>query len=179
MQVCGSRVVVVGLGRSGVAAAELLLARGARVIANDSAPRAEMSPRALLLGERGAELVLGAHPECIFADADFAVVSPGVPGFPALSAFEGAGREVLGELELASRFARVPIVLIGGTNGKSTTTALVGAMLAEGGEKAFVGGNFGTPASEAVGADHSVWVLESQAFRPSACPRCTPGRTRS
>src|SRR5580692_3532180 len=121
MDVRGKTAVVVGLGRSGVAAANLLLSRGARVVATDSAPRDRLSPAALALGEKGAELVLGGHPDAIFAHADLAVVSPGVPTFAALEAFEASGREVIGEMELASRYVSAPIALVGGSNGKSTT----------------------------------------------------------
>src|SRR5579863_1670452 len=150
MDVRGKAAVVIGLGRSGVAAANLLLSRGARVVATDSAPRERMSAPALALEEKGAELVLGGHPDAIFARADFAIISPGVPSFPAIEAFEATGREVIGELELASRYVSAPIALIGGSNGKSTTTALSGALLAAAGKKTFVGGNFGTPLAEAV-----------------------------
>src|SRR5579871_808048 len=104
MDVAGLGAVVVGLGRSGVAAAELLLARGAKVVGTDSAPREKASAAALALEAKGATLALGGHPEAIFAGADLAVVSPGVPSFPALEAFERSGREAIGELELASRY---------------------------------------------------------------------------
>jgi UDP-N-acetylmuramoylalanine--D-glutamate ligase len=170
MDVSGKTAVVVGLGRSGVAAAELLLTRGARVIGTDSAPRDKASSAALALEGKGAALALGGHPEAIFAGADFAVVSPGVPSFPALDAFERSGREVISELELASRFFSGPIVLIGGTNGKSTTTALVGAMLEAAGRRALVGGNFGTPPAEVVGEPYELWVLEISSFQAERVP---------
>ena len=170
MDVHGKTAVVIGLGRSGVAAASLLLARGARVIATDAAPRDRASKEALALEQRGAELTLGGHPAEIFERADLAVISPGVPSFRALEAFERSGREVIGELELASRFVVAPIVLIGGTNGKSTTTALTGAMLAEGGRRVFIGGNFGTPLAEAVDEPWDVIVLEISSFQAERVP---------
>ena len=163
MDLRGSLAVVVGLGRSGVAAANLLLDRGARVVANDGAPRDRLSEAALALEGRGATLALGGHDPAIFTGVDRVVVSPGVPSFPALEAFEASGREVIGEMELASRFVTAPIVLIGGTNGKSTTTALIGAMLAEGGQRVFVGGNFGVPLAEVVDQAEAVADLLSQA----------------
>src|SRR5207237_317789 len=153
MDLRGTSAVVVGLGRSGVAAANLLLDRGAKVTANDSATRDKLGPAALALEARGATLALGGHDPAIFAPADRVVISPGVPSFPALEAFEQSGREVIGEMELASRFVRAPIVLVGGTNGKSTTTALVGEMLGQDGRRVFVGGNFGTPLAEVTGED--------------------------
>jgi UDP-N-acetylmuramoylalanine--D-glutamate ligase len=170
MDVAGKTAVVVGLGRSGVAAANLLLARGARVIATDAAPREKASAPALALEEKGASLALGGHPDAIFAGADFTVVSPGVPSFPALEAFERSGREVIGELELASRWFAGPIALIGGTNGKSTTTALAGAMLSAAGRGTFVGGNFGIPPAEVVGQPFDVWVLEISSFQAERVP---------
>jgi UDP-N-acetylmuramoylalanine--D-glutamate ligase len=170
MDVSGRTVVVVGLGRSGVAAASLLLDRGARVVAADAAPREEASAAALALEARGATLALGGHPDALFEAADLAVISPGVPSFPAIEAFERRGHEVIGELELASRYYGGPIVLIGGTNGKSTTTALVGAMLEADGRRTFVGGNFGTPPAEVVGQPFDVWVLEISSFQAERVP---------
>jgi UDP-N-acetylmuramoylalanine--D-glutamate ligase len=120
MDVRGKTAIVIGLGRSGVAAARLLLSRGAKVIANDAAPIDRWSPEARALESAGAALSPGGHHHADLACADLAVISPGVPGFPALDAFEASGREVIGEMELASRFASAPIVLVGGTNGKST-----------------------------------------------------------
>ena len=98
------------------------------------------------------------------------VVSPGVPSFPELEAFEKSGREVIGELELASRFFTTPIALIGGTNGKSTTTALVGAILDASGKSVFVGGNFGTPLCEVVDQNFDVLVLEISSFQAERVP---------
>jgi UDP-N-acetylmuramoylalanine--D-glutamate ligase len=170
MELSGKTAVVVGLGRSGVAAANLLVARGARVIATDAAPREKASAAALALEGRGVELALGGHPAASFAHADFVVVSPGVPAFPALVAFEQSGREVVGELELASRLIEGPIVLVGGTNGKSTTTALVGAMFEASGRRTFVGGNFGTPPAEVIGQPFDVWVLEISSFQAERVP---------
>jgi len=170
MDVAGKTVVVVGLGRSGVAAARLLLGRGAKVVGTDAAPRERTSAAALALEEAGATLALGGHPDAIFRGASFVVVSPGVPSFAALEAFEASGREVIGELELASRWFDGPIALIGGTNGKSTTTALAGAMLEAAGGRVFVGGNFGTPPAEVVGQPFDVWVLEISSFQAERVP---------
>ncbi len=166
---------MIGLGRSGVAAARLLLARGATVIANDAAPIERWSESARSLEAAGAIVVPGGHHHADFANADFVVVSPGVPSFAALDAFELtargiAGREVIGEMELASRFVTAPIVLVGGTNGKSTTTALTGEMLQKAGKKTFVGGNFGTPLAEVVDEAWDVLVLEISSFQAERVP---------
>jgi len=170
MDLRGKTAIVIGLGRSGVAAASLLLSRGARVIASDAAPREKLSAAAIALEQRGAEIVAGGHPDAIFARADLVVISPGVPSFPALDAFERSGREVIGEMELASRLVTAPIALIGGTNGKSTTTALVGEMLRAAGKKTFVGGNFGQPLAEVVGEPWDVIVLEISSFQAERVP---------
>ncbi len=175
MEVREKTAIVIGLGRSGVAAARLLLARGATVIANDAAPIERWSESARALEAAGAILVPGGHHHADLANADFVVVSPGVPSFAALDAFELmargiAGREVIGEMELASRFVTAPIVLIGGTNGKSTTTALTGEMLQRAGKKTFVGGNFGTPLAEVVDEAWDVLVLEISSFQAERVP---------
>ena len=175
MQVKDKTAIVIGLGRSGVAAARLLLSRGAQVIANDAAPIEKWSDAARSLEQAGATLVPGGHHHADFANADFVVISPGVPGFAALDAFEMtglgiAGREVIGEMELASRFVTAPIVLVGGTNGKSTTTALTYEMLKRAGKKTFIGGNFGQPLAEVVDEPWDVLVLEISSFQAERVP---------
>ena len=170
MDVRGKSVVVVGLGRSGVAAASLLLARGAHVVGVDASPREKVAAATIALEARGARLSLGGHDPAVFAAADLVVISPGVPSFPELEAFEKSGREVIGEMELASRFVDAPIVLIGGTNGKSTTTALTFAILEAAGKRTFIGGNFGTPLSEVTGEPWDVIVLEISSFQAERVP---------
>ncbi len=167
----GKTVLVIGLGRSGIAAARLCLAKGARVTGTDAAPRERLPSEALALESEGAAIVAGGHPASLFDGTDLVVISPGVPSFAALEAFEKAGGEVIGELELAARFFEgTPIALIGGTNGKSTTTALVHAMLEASGKKAFIGGNFGTPLAEVVGQSFDVIVLEISSFQAERVP---------
>jgi UDP-N-acetylmuramoylalanine--D-glutamate ligase len=91
-------------------------------------------------------LALGGHPQEIFSTADLIVVSPGVPlNLPQLTVASNKGVPLIGELELASRFLQIPVVAISGTNGKTTTTALVGDMLRNNGQRVFVGGNIGNP----------------------------------
>lgn len=170
MDVRGKTAIVIGLGRSGVAAARLLLSRGAKVVVNDAAPLEKWSPDARALGDEGASLVPGGHHHADFANADFVVISPGVPSFAALDAFEASGREVIGEMELGARFTTAPIVLIGGTNGKSTTTALTGEMFLAAGHKTFVGGNFGVPLCEVVGEAWDWLVLEISSFQAERVP---------
>jgi UDP-N-acetylmuramoylalanine--D-glutamate ligase len=146
----GRRVLVVGLGRSGVAAAQLCAARGARVTVTDSRAAGDLGV-ALAALPPGVERALGGHPPAVFMAADLIVLSPGVPEIPPLVAARQAGVAVTGETELASRFVTATLVAITGTNGKSTTTTLCGAILGETGHPTFVGGNLGQPLAEAVG----------------------------
>lgn len=167
----GKTVVVVGLGASGRSAVEFLLRRGARVIGTDSAPADKVPDVARKLG---CELVLGGHAGVDFNAADLIVVSPGVPHFPALAAAEDAGVEVIGETELASRGLDAPILAIGGTNGKSTATVLLGHLLEGADLKVFVGGNLGEPACEAPDQDVDAVVLEVSSFQMERVPTFRP-----
>jgi UDP-N-acetylmuramoylalanine--D-glutamate ligase len=147
MQLSGKQVVVIGLGKSGIAATRLCASLGARVTATDSAPTEKLSPD---VAQLPAELVLGSHDGVDFEHADLIVVSPGVANFPRLVEAEASGVPVIGELALAASFIRAPLLLVGGTNGKSTTTSLLGDLLKAAKLRVFVGGNLGTPAAEAV-----------------------------
>lgn len=159
----GKLAVVVGLGASGRAAAELLCAHGARVIVNDRASRASLGERATSLSKLGVELVLGTHEGDFWAQADLVVISPGVPAFPELALATRA--EIIGETELASRYLAAPLLAIGGTNGKSTVTTLVGHIVEAAGLRAFVGGNLGDPACDAPGQAPDVVVFEVSSFQ--------------
>jgi UDP-N-acetylmuramoylalanine--D-glutamate ligase len=170
MNLKGRRAVVIGLGRSGVAAARLLLGKGASVVAADASPREKFSKEARALELIGIELAPSSHGEAALANADLAVISPGVPSFAALESFEKSGREVIGEMELASRFFTTPIALIGGTNGKSTTTGLTAAIFEAAGKKVFIGGNYGTPLAEVVAQEFDVLVLEISSFQAERVP---------
>jgi len=163
----GKRIVVVGLGASGVAAARLCLRRGARVIANDGKPREALSPEARALEALGATIVAGGHSEARMDQADVVVVSPGVPPLDEIRAAEAKGVPVWGEVELAVRSMAhpAPVVAVGGTNGKSTTTSLVGALLAARGLRGFVGGNLGEPLADHADDRFDAVVLEVSSFQ--------------
>jgi UDP-N-acetylmuramoylalanine--D-glutamate ligase len=163
----GKRVVVVGLGASGVAAARLCLRRGARVVATDGKAREALSEEARALEQAGATLVAGGHAGAGIERADVVVVSPGVPPLAEVAAAEARGAAVWGEVELAVRSMthRAPVVAIGGTNGKSTTTSLVGALLDAHGMCAFVGGNLGEPLADHADEQFDVVVLEVSSFQ--------------
>lgn len=170
-ELAGRRVVVVGLGRSGVAAVRLCQKWGAHVVATDSAPLERLSPAARALD---VPLFAGGHNAVDFTAADLIVVSPGVPPLPAWAAAEARGVEVIGELELAVRCVRAPVVCIGGTNGKSTTTTLTGELLRAAHPRVFVGGNLGTPLAEATDEPWDVIVLEVSSFQLERAPTLRP-----
>jgi UDP-N-acetylmuramoylalanine--D-glutamate ligase len=167
----GKHVIVVGLGKSGVSAVRLCRDRGARVVATDSAPLGELSLEARGLD---VEIRAGGHGGVAFEKADLVVVSPGVPELAEVTRAADSGVEVIGELELACRFIAAPIVAIGGTNGKSTTTKLTGEMLAAAGKRVFVGGNYGTPAADAVDKSWEAVVLEVSSFQLERAPTFHP-----
>jgi UDP-N-acetylmuramoylalanine--D-glutamate ligase len=163
--VSGQQVLVVGAARSGVAAAHLLASRGARVTLTDRKPHiaAEAELRAA-----GVALELGGHHAQSFESASLIVMSPGVPiDLPEVMRARACGVPIIGELELASRWLRGPIVAITGTKGKSTTTTLVGRMLEAAGRRVLVGGNIGYPVSAQVDAstEDTVHVIEASSFQ--------------
>jgi UDP-N-acetylmuramoylalanine--D-glutamate ligase len=175
-ELVGKRVVIVGLGKSGLAAARLCLRRGATVVATDGKPRGALSDEALALEGLGATLVPGGHAEARMSEADLVVVSPGVPALPEIAAAEANGVPVWGEVELAVRslLRAAPVVAIGGTNGKSTTTSLVGAMLEAHGLRTFVGGNLGEPLADHADEPFDVVVLEVSSFQMERVDRFRP-----
>jgi UDP-N-acetylmuramoylalanine--D-glutamate ligase len=168
MDVNGQQVVVLGLGISGMEAAKLLQDKGARVTVRDAASTsAKVNERAEILRQRGITVELGAD-AATEARFDFCVLSPGIPPTSALvQRVRQAHIPVLGELEIAYRFCACPIVAITGTNGKTTTTELVNAVLAAGGKRTQASGNIGTAFSAAVGAsaDLDVMVVEVSSFQ--------------
>src|SRR5437867_540258 len=156
------------MARSGVAAAELLLRRGARVVAADRKPAAELPAEVTALQEKGARLALGGHDAATLASAGLIVVSPGVPwDLPELVAARQAGVEVIAELELGFRCLTGTVAAITGTKGKSTTTAALGAMLKEAGQDVRVGGNIGAAVTGLVEGStrETVFVLEVSSFQ--------------
>jgi len=164
-EVEGRRVVVVGAARSGVAAAELLAGRGARVTLADLKPDL---PEVERLRGAGIATALGPHDAGLFRSADLIVLSPGVPlRQPALARARRAKVPIVGELELASRLLRGRIVAITVTKGKSTTTTLVGRMLNAAGFDAPVAGNIGSPLAAEVdrSTDATVHVVEVSSFQ--------------
>jgi len=168
MDVNGKQVVVLGLGISGMEAAKLLKDKGAHVTVRDSAANnATVNQRAEALRRLAIRVELG---EAIMARDrfDFCVLSPGInPNAPLVQRLRQAGLPMFGELEIAYRFCQCPIVAITGTNGKTTTTELIDAVLAAGGKRTKASGNIGTAFSAAVrdSASLDVMVLEVSSFQ--------------
>ena len=163
--VAGAHVVVVGAARSGVAAAELLARRGARVTLTDMKPSI---PDVNRLVAAGVDVELGSAEARAVKHADLVVLSPGVPlELAAIAEASGRGVPVMGELELASRWLRGRVVAITGTKGKSTTTTLVGRMLQSAGKRVLVGGNIGVPLSAQVddSTEDTLHVVEASSFQ--------------
>jgi len=168
VELTGKRVLVVGLGKSGVASALFLKSRGALVTVSDTKPEAELRDEILLLLEHGITVETGGHGDRTFRGQDLIVVSPGVPFDAAqLVQARSMGEPVIGEVELAAQFLAGQIVAITGANGKTTTTSLAGEIIAAGKFPTLVGGNIGTPAISLVDqAGPSTWtVLEVSSFQ--------------
>jgi len=161
----GARVAVVGAARSGIAAARLLVRRGAAVTLTDVR---DFIDEADALREAGVRLELGGHEPATLTNADLVVLSPGVPpNESAIEAARRAGVPVIGELELASRLLQGRIVAVTGTKGKSTTTTLAGRMLEAGGHRVLVGGNIGLALSAQVDQStaDTIHVVEASSFQ--------------
>ena len=168
MQIKNKNIVVVGLGRTGLATARFLHQKGARVLVADTADEAQLGDSVRTLREMGVALELGPHRIAAFQNADLIVVSPGVPHtIEPIEQAKSGGIPLMSEVELASRFIKEPIVAVTGTNGKTTTTELLGQMLQNSGVSVFVGGNIGNPLIEYVrsGQKKQVVVAEISSFQ--------------
>jgi len=168
MDVSNKRVLVVGLGKSGVASALFLKAHGARVTVSDTKSGDELRNEIPVLLDHGITVETGGHGDRTFRGQDLIVVSPGVPvDAPPLVQARALGESVIGEVELAAQFLPGPIVAITGSNGKTTTTTLAGEIMTAGGLAALVGGNIGTPAIALAerATPETVIVLEISSFQ--------------
>ena len=168
MELNNKRVLVVGLGKSGVASALFLKNHGARVTVSDTKSGDELRNEIPVLLDHGITVETGGHGERTFRGQDLIVVSPGVPvDAPPLVQARALGESVIGEIELAAQFLPGPIVAITGSNGKTTTTTLTGEIMTAAGFPALVGGNIGTPAISLAerAKPETVIVLEVSSFQ--------------
>lgn len=177
MELNNKRVLVVGLGKSGVASALFLKAHGAKVTVSDTKSGDELRNEIPILLDHGITVETGGHGDRTFRGQDLIVVSPGVPvDAPPLVQARALGESVIGEIELAAQFLPGPIVAITGSNGKTTTTTLTGEIMTAARFPVLVGGNIGTPAislaeranpETAIVLEISSFQLETiQTFRP-------------
>jgi UDP-N-acetylmuramoylalanine--D-glutamate ligase len=167
MELKNKRVLVVGLGKSGIAAARFLKARGAQVTVSDIRPAGLIAELPALL-DAGIMVETGSHGILTFRRQDLIVVSPGVPlSTPELSTVRALGIPIIGEFELGAQFLQGQIVAITGSNGKTTTTTLIGEIFKASGKPTLVGGNIGRPVVDMVAeANTETWsVLEVSSFQ--------------
>jgi len=156
-------IVIVGLGRTGLAAARFLHHRGARVLVTDKAGEKELGDAVGVLRQLGVRVEIGSHRADSFQDADLIMVSPGVDHtIEPIAQANARGVPIIGEVELASAFIKEPIIAVTGTNGKTTTTALLGQMLENSGISVFVGGNIGNPLIEYVSKEQTAQIVVAE-----------------
>ena len=168
LELKGKKVLVVGLGKSGLAAALFLRRRGAHVTVSDVRSAEALAKEIPALIEEGIMVETGGHGLLTFRRQDLIVVSPGVPlDTPELAQVKHFGLPVIGELELAARFLKGHTLAVTGSNGKTTTTTLLGEILAAGGLPTLVGGNIGVPVVALIddSADETWSVLEVSSFQ--------------
>jgi UDP-N-acetylmuramoylalanine--D-glutamate ligase len=169
IKVKDKRILVVGLGKSGLSAVQYLVREGAKVTVSDLKKEADLEPGTVEeMRALGVTLETGGHTMDTFLRAERSIVSPGVPlDLERLAAAREKGVPVTGEMDLAVQIMNTPIVAVTGTNGKSTVTAFLGALMQNAGHKVFVGGNLGTPLIEyaASGSKADVAVVEVSSFQ--------------
>ncbi len=168
MELKNKRVLVVGLGKSGLSAAMFLRARGARVTVSDTRSAVALAQEIPALLEAGIMVESGGHGLLTFRRQDLIVISPGVPmDTPEVKQVVAFGLPVIGELELASRYLQGKVVAITGSNGKTTTTTLVGKIFEDACVPTLVGGNIGLPVIDLVAksSPETVSVLEVSSFQ--------------
>jgi UDP-N-acetylmuramoylalanine--D-glutamate ligase len=168
MELKNKRVLVVGLGKSGLSAAMFLRGQGARVTVSDTRSAVALEKEIPALLEAGIMVESGGHGLLTFRRQDLIVISPGVPmDTPEVKQVVAFGLPVIGELELASRYLQGQVVAITGSNGKTTTTTLVGQIFSDAGVPTLVGGNIGLPVIDLVAKStpETVSVLEVSSFQ--------------
>lgn len=172
----GKKVLVLGLGRSGVSAAEYLAKKNAKVLLSESSEAdANKLQQAERLKSLGVEVETGGHSDAAFSHADIVVVSPGIaPSNEVIQKLEAAGKELISDVELAFRETNIPFVGITGTNGKSTTCALVSHILTTAGFKAPACGNFGVPILDELVKKPDYLVVEISSYQLHYCKQLAP-----
>ena len=166
MKLDGKTVLIIGLKRTGVSVARFIAQRGGRVRITDRQAAEQLTNELAAIADIAAEVRVGAEDMSLLDGIDLVVPSPGVPcTAPLLVAAQQRRIPVWSEIELAFRFLRAPVLAVTGTNGKSTTTTLLGELLREHGQRVFVGGNLGTPLLDAVSEDAAAVIAEVSSFQ--------------
>jgi UDP-N-acetylmuramoylalanine--D-glutamate ligase len=166
VELTGKKILVVGLGRTGRESARFLAQRGARVLISDLRREAELAQEIASLGGLSVEYRLGDEQTDWLEGVDGVIPSPGVArGNPLLRQAAASHIPVLSEIELAYRFFQAPLLAVTGTNGKSTTTTLIGEMIRASKQKVFVGGNLGVPFISATSENWDWAVVEISSFQ--------------
>jgi UDP-N-acetylmuramoylalanine--D-glutamate ligase len=177
LEFSGKKILVVGLGKTGVGLCRFLAARQARVTATDSAPANDLAPALAALQDLDINLEVGQPQPANWQDFDLIIPSPGVPPeLPWLQKAVVQGIPLVGELEVASHYLRLPVAAISGTNGKTTTTTLVEKLLQASERRPLVGGNIGTPLVDLIDqqAQADCLVLEISSFQLDTAPSFKP-----
>jgi len=168
MDIKGKNVLVLGAAVTGIPTALELYNMGCNITLNDCKPLAQLDEYIHDLDNLSIEIITGGHPIELASNCDFIVISPGVPtDIPLVKEAKKLGKEVISEVELAYRMTQTPIAAITGTNGKTTTTALLGEIMKESGRKTFVVGNIGNPMIKEVknALPEDLFVLEVSSFQ--------------
>lgn len=178
MDFSNKKILVVGFGKSGLSTARCLTGRGAEVIIGDIKPESELDKEILReVRESGIKLEVGQHRTETFLDSDMIIVSPGVPlDIKPLVAARDAGVPIAGELEIASRLLKTPVLAVTGTNGKTTTVTLIEEIISRSGRNIFAGGNIGTPLMDYVhsGKNAEYVLLEVSSFQLDTADKFNP-----
>jgi len=176
MMIKDKKVLVLGMGTSGLSAAHLLRSKGARVTIGEKNDTKEMQDKQRKLAKEGIEVILGPHPKKLLQNQDLIVISPGIPlEIPLLQEARRENIPIIGELELAFRFLpHTSLIAITGTNGKTTTTVLTGEMLKRANKSVRIAGNIGLPLSQAVGEDNQIIVTEVSSFQLETIDKFRP-----
>jgi len=172
----GKRVLVLGMGVSGIAVAHLLRDKGALVTVGEIEDSKEKRDQAKRLNQKGIEVVLGFHPSSLLEEKELIVPSPGISlSVPLLQKARQKGIPILGELEIAFRFLKgKSLAAITGTNGKTTTTVLTGEILKKADRNVKVAGNVGVPLAEAVKENSEIIVTEVSTFQLETMDKFSP-----
>lgn len=176
-QLKDKKILIVGLGKTGVSLAHFLTRHGAQVTVTDHKSKPELSNQLELLGDLPIKYELGGHSPKVFLQQDLVILSPGVPSN--LKIFEYArsqGVKITGELEFAAQFIREPIIAVTGTNGKTTCARLIQEMLKESGVNCWVGGSIGVPVTDYLRSEQKsqVVIIEVSSYMLETCENFNP-----